>query len=267
MRHLLIILTLLGVLQTIEAQQILPAESLAKAYTGYTDKGRAGLFNNQAALSYLDGWSAEVSAIRRYFSDGLNEFHVGVAFSPGRHTGAGIYVKRFGDDVYSEQSLGIAMGRRLTEFLSLGVALEGYQLNIAGYGETFQLNAQIGLMAEVTPSVMLSSHLYLPLEQVDQLSYANQTVFNLDVSVEADKHINLKGGIRKLLDQDIGFKFALDYRPVPRFSLHAGVLTNPSMLTFGAGLEIIEQFTIMPTGAYQTHLGWISGINLIYAQH
>ena len=259
---LILFLTLIS---TLLAQNIQPARVMSQAYTTYADQGIGGLFSNQAGLHRLSGISVEASALQRYFSEGVNELHLGAALPIGDHAGAGIYVKRFGDDVFSEQSIGLGMGRKLFENFSIGIGLEAYQLNIENYGNDFQFNTQLGFQADITKSVRIASHIFLPLEQQDLLTYSNQAVFNFDLSVQAEEHLKIKGGVRKLTDQNLGIKVGLNYTPIKKVIVHVGALTFPSHYTFGFGLDIFNDFQLLATGIFQPDLGWSSGINLSYA--
>ncbi len=247
------------------SQNIQPARVLSQAYSTYADQGLDGLFSNQAGLHTIDRTSIAASALQRYFSEGLLELHLGAAFSLGEYTGGGLYLRRFGDDIFSEQTAGLAVGRQLFEHFALGIALEVYQLNIENYGNEIQFNSQIGFQADISKVVRISSHLFLPLQQEDVLTYSNQAVINLDVAVQAENHIVIKGGLRKVTDHDFGIKAALIYNPVDKVEINAGVLTSPTHYTFGIGLEIFDDVQIMATGFYQPDLGWSSGLNLRYA--
>lgn len=245
-------------------QNIQPTRVMSQAYTTYTQDGIAGLYSNQAGLHRLSGTSVEASAMQRYFSEGVLELHLGAAIPLSEYTGAGIYVKRFGDDIFSEQSVGLAMGRKLFENFSMGIGLEVYQLNIENYGNELQFNTQLGFQAELSKTVTLGTHIFIPLEKQEVLTYSNQAIFNFDLAVQADKHLQLKGGVRKLTDQDLGIKAGLSYLPLEKLIIHVGVLTHPSHYSFGIGLDIFKHIELLASGIYQPDLGWSSGINLAY---
>ena len=259
------LLFLINLSLPLRGQYIQPARVMSQAYNSYTEQGLDGLFSNQAGLHTINQPAVSASAVQRYFSEGVTELHLGGAFSLGEYTGGGVYLRRFGDDIFSEQSAGFGIGRRLFENFALGIALEVYQLNIENYANEFQFNSQLGFQATISKSLRISSHLFLPLQSEEQLTYSNQAAFNFDVSVQADKHLVIKGGIRKITDQDFGAKVAINYYPGERFEIHAGALTFPAMYTFGAGIELIEHIQVMLTGFYQPELGWSSGLNLRYA--
>ncbi len=256
---------LCGIHWIVTGQHIQPAHVVSQAYTTYTNHGIDGLFSNQAGLHSMTGLSAEVSALQRYFSEGVLELHVGVAAPLGTYTGGGLYVRRFGDDVFSETSLGLAIGRKLFQAFSLGIALEAYQLSIENYGSDWQFNSQIGFQADVGKQVAIGSHLYLPLQSPENLSFSNQAVFNIDVAVQAEKHLKLKAGARKINDENLGLKFSVMYEPMNILEIHAGFLSYPSHYTFGAGITIFDDVQFFAAGLYQSDLGWSSGINLRYA--
>ena len=238
---------------------------MSQAYTTYAEDGIAGLFSNQAGLHGLSGLSVEASAMQRYFSEGVTELHLGAAAPLSEHTGAGIYVKRFGDDIFAEQSIGLAMGRKLFDKFSMGIGLEVYQLNIENYGNELQFNTQLGFQAEVSKAVTIGTHIFIPLEKQELLSYSNQGIFNFDVAVQADEHLKLKAGVRKITDQDLGIKAGLSYFPIEKFVIHIGMLTHPAHYSFGVGVELFNNFQLLASGMYQPDLGWSSGINLAYA--
>jgi len=237
---------------------------VSQAYAAYADKGIAGLFSNQAGLHAISGVSIEASALQRYFSEGILEMNVGAALPLGTYTAGGIFVRRFGDDIFSEQSFGLALSRQLFESISLGIALEAYQISIENYGNNWQFNTQIGFQADLTKSIRIGTHLFLPLEEPDQLSFSNQALLNIDVSVVAEKHLTVKAGVRKLNDEDLGVKVALIYEPVEKFEIQTGVLTFPSQYSFGAGVDIFNNMQLFATGLFQSDLGWSSGLSLRY---
>jgi hypothetical protein len=247
------------------AQNIQPAKVVSQGFATYADRGVVGLFSNQAGLHAVQKTAVSASVIQRYFNEGVLELHLGGAFSLGQYTGGGIYVRRFGDDVFSEQTAGLAIGRRLFENFALGIALETYQLSIENYGNEVQFNSQLGFQADISKTVHIASHLFLPLQQEELLTYSNQAIINIDVAVEAEEHITLKGGLRKITDQDFGVKAAINYRPADKIEIHVGILSYPAHYTFGAGMDIFKDFQALVMGFYQQDLGWSSGINLSYA--
>lgn len=265
MKPYCLIFLILAPLSVINAQNILPARVVSQAAAVYADRGPDALFTNQAGLGYNDELSVNASAIQRYFSEGILELHLGTAFSIDDYMGAGVYARRFGDDIYSETSAGLAVGRQLFDNFSLGIGLEVYQLRIENYGNQVQFNSQVGFQADITKNVRLGSHLFLPLHEEEELSWSNQAVINLDLAVDIDDHLILKSGIRKITDLDIGVKVALNYTPIDVLEINIGMLTLPVQYTGGCGIRLFEDIQAFIMGQYQQDLGWSSGLNLCYA--
>lgn len=245
-------------------QNIQTVRTMSQSYTTYAETDISALTSNQAGLHDLQGLSVEASALQRYFSEGVLELNLGVALPLGEYTGGGIFVRRFGDDIFSEQSFGLAIGRKLFESFSMGIALETYQISIENYGSNLQFNTQIGFQAEISKAIRIGTHIFLPLSEVENLSYSNQSVFNFDVEVQAEKHLKVKAGFRKLNDHDIGIKASLTYEPLDKLEIHTGVLTFPTQYSFGAGIELFQGIQFLGAGLYQPDLGWSSGINIRY---
>lgn len=247
-------------------QNTLPVSAMSQGMLTYASKGSVGLFSNQAGLHDVRGLSIEASALQRYFTDGVTELHAGVATRLGEHNGGGVYLRRFGDDVFSEQTIGIAMGRKLFDGFALGVGIETYQLSIENYGSDQAFNAQLGFQAQLSKRVRVGSHFFLPLGEAAQWTNSNQSVFNFDIAVAADERIEIKAGARKVNDVNLGLKAGLSWRPTDAIVIHTGVLSHPAHYSFGGGLQILQSLDVIAMGMYQPDLGWSSGVQLIYQQ-
>lgn len=249
---------------SLSAQNTLPVESMSQATLTYATAGHQALFSNQAGLHDVRGLSVQASALQRYFTDGIMELHAGAAMKLGEYTGGGVYFRRFGDDIFSEQTIGLAIGRKLFDGFALGIGLETYQLAIENYGNDQAFNTQIGFQADISKRIKIGSHFFLPLGEAAQWSNSNQSVFNFDVSVLADDQIEIKAGVRKVNDVNLGIKAGLSWRPTDFIVIHTGVLSHPAQYSFGGGLRVASNIDIVAMGMYQPNLGWSSGVQLNY---
>ena len=264
MRHLFLNTVWLLFCYPTLSQNLVPVIFLGMSECGYNETGVRSLMSNPAGLCELSGLSSLLSSNQRYFSDGILELMISTGIPIGKYTGGEVHFKRYGDEIFAEQSIGISIGKRLFDRLALGIGMDYYQLSIEGYGSSSGLNVQLGVQARISKEMDVSSFLFLPLQKEEEISSSNIAVMHLDIRVRAAQYVNLHAGIKKDSDHKPGIKFGLEYMPVEKLSLQTGIITTPVHYCFGAGFELFHKFNIHVSSVLQPDLGWSAGLGIIF---
>ncbi|MEM7298170.1 MAG: hypothetical protein AAF391_07880, partial [Bacteroidota bacterium] len=134
------------------------ARSAGMAGASLTIGDEYSLFNNVGGLGQVDYHSAFAGYQNRY---GIREFQVigggGIFHSDIGNAGVGYY--KFGDHVFSQQRIHLAIGNQL-QMVSLGLGVDLVQYNISTIGSRQVLAIQFGGIAEITPQLVFGAHIF-----------------------------------------------------------------------------------------------------------
>ncbi len=226
--------------------------ALAEAYAGgdpFPVGGRSwGMANASATLA--DGWSlwnnaAGLAQVKdrqilfaydlRYGMEGLQTMAVGYV-RPLRKGVAGVSVSRFGDELYSESTVGVAYGYQLDK-IGFGLKINYLQTAMAEIGARRHVVFELGGVAQLLPQLSLGAHLYnfsqtrfrpgaderIPAVMKVGLSYLPIQKFMLNAEVEKD------------IDYPASFRIGAEYEIVRNLRLRTGIHTQPNAYCFGIG--------------------------------
>lgn len=195
------------------------------------------LFNNVGAL----GWLTEDYVFSSYQNRfGLSELSVVGAGYVQRFnkTTAGVGAYKFGDDLFSEQRLHVAVAHQL-DMVSLGVSVDYLQYNISTVGTRGVMVVEFGGLANITKQLSVGAHVF----NVNQARLVEGTEERVPTVMKAgiayrpidDLTINLE--TEKDLDFTEVFKAGLEYRIVEKVYLRTGFRTAPFNGAFGVGFH------------------------------
>ena len=104
---------------------------------------------NQASLAQVKSAGFGVYGERRYLLEELNQFSAIVAIpsSGGTFAFQGDY---YGFTTYNENQLGLAYGRKISNYIDLGIKFNYHTVRIAGYGSASALNFEVGTILHLT---------------------------------------------------------------------------------------------------------------------
>lgn len=241
-RVVLVVLLILPTVVVAQDNWLLGARQSAMGGTGVCLTDLWAVHHNQAALADL-----QQAGIGAYYE---NRFLIpdmamqGAVFAlPTHRVGTfGLSYTRFGNNLYSDNRIGLAYGMRLFKFLSAGVQLNYLHTQLAeGYGSRGNFVVELGLLSQVTKGLRIGFHAY-------NLSRASLTdryitefvpmIFRLGAQYDFSQKVRVAIEASKDLVLPPVFKLGVEYFPVEKFQVRLGVGTQPFNVTFGFGLRI-----------------------------
>jgi hypothetical protein len=237
--------------------------ALGHASVSFTDVWSA--HHNQAGLGFVRDISAGVNYENRFL---LKEISIrgGAAALPIKAGTFGLCITNFGYTLYSENKYSLSFAKAFGEKFSAAVAMDYLSTRIAeGYGTRGTLAAEAGIIAKPIKGLTIGAHIFNPTRSKIS-SYDDErlpTIIRIGgdylfsdkvrVAVEAQKDIRYKPE----------FKAGLEYLPVKELYLRIGVSTNPTLSTFGFGLNL-KNFKIDLAASYHQILGISPQLGLSY---
>lgn len=221
--------------------------------------------NNQAGLAFLDSIEAGVYAERQFLLPelGYNAFAAALPIKGGTF---GLNYTRFGYSKYNENKVGIAFAKKLGEHISAGVQLDYLSKFIGdGYGKSGTIAAEFGIQAKLVKGLSAAAHVFNPTraKSADYNKEKIPTIIKVGLkykfsesvfwAVEAEKDINFKPQV----------KTGIEYRIVPQFYLRGGISTQPTMTSFGFGLNL-KKFNLDVAASYHEQLGFTPHLSFNY---
>jgi len=222
--------------------------------------------HNQAALVDLDMAGASVYYENRFLLSDLNLQAATFALPTNKLGTFGISYSRFGNSLYNQSRYGLAYGKKLFSFLSVGLQLSYLNTHLAeGYGDRHSFVAEIGLLSQITPKFRAGFHAYnltrtVLAEGNDERIPMN---FRLGLQYDFSKKVRVAVEVSKDLELDPFLKVGIEYLPVEKFAVRLGMGTQPLHVDFGFGLRL-KNFHFDIAGAIHPVLGFSPKASLAY---
>ena len=242
---------------------------MANAALTFTDIWSS--FQNQAGLAYIEHFTAGAFYESRFLVDGL-AFAGFAGAMPLGNGSIGLNYSNFGYSIYNEGKLGLNYAMKLSQKFSVGVQINYHTTRIAteDYGNAGALSAEIGVRMKVSERVTVAAHLFNPTRStlVDNGDFAIPdekvpTVLRLGVGYQISEEVLFAGEVEKDIDQSTLFRGGIEYQPVEMLYLRLGASSEPSLFSFGLGLDFNSfQFDLAST--YSSILGYSPQISLTY---
>lgn len=220
--------------------------------------------DNQAGLAGLNDFSVGLTTKNSFLIEGLYSLSAAVGLPTKSGTfGAGLQYKGF--EGYTELKANIAYGRKLLDNLSIGAAINIYQLSINNYGSTTVVNGQIGLQAKLSQQLLLGVNLNNPIKI--SLSEDGQnilpTVIVAGLRYQPSKKTAVYVEGEKNLSDAAIFKGGLSYEIAANFALMIGATSGVDAFTAGLSWQV-NSFQISFAGNYHTVLGFSPTLSLSF---
>lgn len=196
-----------------------------------------GIFLNVASLS-----SSSRSMLTLFYSHpyGLSELAFGsIAVNmPVRWIDLGLGSQSYGNELYNEFSLGIAIAKKVHPRLHLGVAIWHNQLKIKNYGNTGTTFIDLGLKVQLHERLFWAVSVFnltraeigrdnekLPQILTSGVCFNPVPSFILNIDLVKDVHF----------PQEL--RFGIQFRPIPYILLRTGTGTGQTRFAAGLGLD------------------------------
>ena len=222
------------------AQADVPAGARAAAVgnASVTFPGLWALNNNVAGVATLEKAAAGVYAENRFGLRAFTTMALLAAYPTPKAGTFGLSISRFGDELYSRQSLGLGYGHRLGQF-SLGAKADVWQVAAQGLGSRKAVALSVGVQAEVTPELFFGAYAY-NLNQAKLSDFEDErlpTVMKAGLAYRPYQKLLLSAETEKHIDFPAELKAGLEYKPLEKFALRTGYATQTSTVSFGAGFQ------------------------------
>lgn len=219
---------------------------------------------NPATWASLSGTALGFYANQAY---ALTELRLGAVqvVHPFSFAAIGLGAQTFGFEDYRESAfqLGVARSVRLgtTRAVHLGVMVTYHQVNIATYGHAGAAGVSLGWQVEIVPVLMAGFHatnLNRP-RYVEGLELPR--TFALGLAYEPLDGILVVTDVFKDVRFPVSVRAGLEVAPVAALSLRAGITSNPSRFSTGAGLHLGPLRADLVAERHYA-LGWSPGVAL-----
>ncbi|MBA3648005.1 MAG: hypothetical protein H0W62_05555 [Chitinophagales bacterium] len=221
------------------------------------------VFNNQAGMAFLQGFSAGLFTQRNF---GISElsFSAGGVTLPTKSGVFGLSAGYFGFSGYNEKKAGLAYSRLFGSKISGGIQIDYLGTSISEYGNASAFTFEAGLIVKVSDHFTTGAHVFNPVRI--NSGFANEkipTTFNLGVSYAPNSKVLIASEIAKDIDFPVHFRAGIEYQVIEVLYLRAGIETKPSQYTFGFGINL-DQLKIDFASSYHPVLGVTPQISLSY---
>ncbi len=195
------------------------------------------LWNNAGALGNLKERQCLAAYDLRYGLKSLQTMAFGYVHPMQKGT-AGISVGRMGDELYSENTLGLSYGYAW-EKISFGGKVNYIQTSLAEIGTRRTVSIDMGVMAQLLPQLTLGAHIYnLTQSKFDKTTNERlPTIMKAGLAYQASQKVLLLVETEKDIDFPAAFKTGLEYEIVKNLRLRTGISTHPQVYAFGIGFS------------------------------
>ena len=221
--------------------------------------------HNQAGLGFMRNTSAGVYYENRFL---LKELSIkgGVAALPVKGGTFGLCISNFGYSLYSENKYSLSFAKAFGDKLSAAVAIDYLSTKIAeGYGTKGVLAAEFGIQAKPLKGLTVAAHVFNPT-RAKIAEYNDErlpTIFRFGGDYNFSDKVTLAVETEKDISQKAIFKAGIEYRPIKEFYIRAGIGTNPTLSSFGFGINL-NALKIDIAANYHQTLGISPQLGLTY---
>ncbi|MBC8047790.1 MAG: hypothetical protein H7Y00_13415 [Fimbriimonadaceae bacterium] len=223
------------------------------------------VMNNQGTLAFIEHTAVGLSAQNIFGLEGLNIFN-GAAAIKTKSGNFGISANYFGDENYNQLKAGIAYGRKLGENFGAGIQLDYVSTNVNELDQAGAITFEAGIKYSPYKKLQVGARVFNPIRAKLGDAFAEEelpALFNLGLSyVPSDKIILAIEGEQQL-DADLRIKSGIEYHIIDALYLRGGYMSNPSILTAGAGIKL-KGFYFDFAAQFHQQLGFTPGIGLQY---
>jgi hypothetical protein len=246
--------------------QLAGARSAGMGNASVTLSDAWSVFHNQAGLARLEKITAGAYYENRFLVPELGVKALALAM-PTKSGVFGVSLSQFGFSLYNESKVGVAYSMLLSEKVSGGIQLNYLNTFIGeGYGNRGVFTGEAGVQAEVAPGLIVGAHIFNPF-RVRLAHYANEripVIMRLGLGYKISEKVLLCAETQKNSDLKPIVRVGMEYHITEQLYLRAGVSTNPSMNTFGAGLNL-KNFRFDFSSSIHSVLGYSPQISLTRA--
>lgn len=221
--------------------------------------------NNQAGLGFITDITGGIFYENRFLLKETS-YRAGAFVLPVKTGAFGLSVASFGYSAYSETKAGLSYGQRFGERFSVGVQLNYLNTKLnQDYGSRNSVTGAVGIISKLNDELSIGVHVYNPTRS-KLAEYDNEripTIMKLGLDYRFSEKIMVGVETEKDMDYDASVKVGIEYHVTEIFYLRGGISTNPTLSSFGFGLQM-KNFKMDISSSFHQTLGMTPGISLIY---
>lgn len=221
--------------------------------------------HNQAGLGFLKDASAGAYYENRFMLKELSLKGAVVAL-PIKAGTFGLCITNFGYSAYSENKYSLSFAKAFGNKLSAAVAMDYLTTKIAeGYGSKGVLAAEAGIQAKPMEGLTIGLHVFNPT-RAKIADYNNEripTIIRFGGDYAFSEKVTLAVETEKDIAKKAVFKVGIEYKVVKEFYLRGGISTNPTIGSFGFGINM-KNFKLDFSAGYHQVLGFSPQLGLTY---
>ena len=164
---------------------------------------------------------------------------------------------------FAEMQAGIGYSRSLGPAVQIGARFNYYQLRIAGYGSSFALPAECGVVFQLMPKLRTSLYIYNLMAakpNKDGLSRI-PTVVRIGTGYSIAESVGIVMEIIKEFGQPVSFQPVLFYQAQEKLFFRGGLATGTRSV-FVSGGYLAGRIRVDLSTSYLGHLGWTAGLGV-----
>ncbi|HMG14686.1 MAG TPA: hypothetical protein VK590_04515 [Saprospiraceae bacterium] len=220
-------------------------------------------FANPASIANASNFQSSLFLDQRFAVNELKSISASLLL-PTKSGNFAASFNRFGYEVYSENMVQLSYGRKILNNLSIGGAIQYYNVNIQEYGNKSLLGFQLGINTNISKSTSLYFSIQNPHQPEINTEDKLPGFFNLGIQYKPSDIVTLHGELYKELEFNEDFRFGIDYQPLPSLFIRLGGHTYPAQIGFGFGVVVYKSIIIEASSLYHSVLGFSPGLGMSY---
>lgn len=221
--------------------------------------------NNQAMLPEIRKFTVGINVRNQYQIKNLNTATLAVAIPIGKGTSA-INFTTYGYQLYRENKFSLLYAMTLSPAFSLGIGLNYHSLRLGeGLGMEYSFYPDIGLSYKPTDKLNIGIQfqnitLSKKVKQLNELWPVTGRL-GLIYFINDKLLIGIQGNV--YTNRPLEINSGLEYTFSDHFSFRFGFASQPARASLGIGFRF-QSFQIDLASSYQSNIGFIPSINLIF---
>jgi hypothetical protein len=218
---------------------------------------------NQAELAHVKKFSIGVNGERKFFLNDLSDYILS-SVVPVKQGAFGMIVNRSGNSGYSQSLFALSYGRKINEWVNVGMQFNYYLINRIYFGNVSSINADLSLIGKITDQLSVGFQLHnLMSSSLDKSDQRIPFQFSSGLSYNLSKDVYLGLMLRKIENIPTDFIPEINYHINEIFSARLGIQTLNSVY-YGALGIIMGHYKLEMTSSVHPYLGITPGMGLIY---
>ncbi|OJJ15942.1 hypothetical protein BKI52_36450 [marine bacterium AO1-C] len=213
------------------------ARAYGMANASVSIKDHWAIFNNVGGMAGVKQVSGQIAYHNRFGIANFQTFALGVV-APIKVGVVGLSVSRFGDNLYSEQRLGLGYSHQIKN-VSLGAKINYVQVRIQDLGSQGTFAFEFGGVARISEEISFGAHIYNFNQGQLNTSFGDAekvpVIMKAGLSYQPVKALLLNIETEKDIDLPATFKAGVEYELVKNIFLRTGIQTSPFNNFFGIG--------------------------------